>query len=1347
MKTPSVLAICLLVPCVSSANAQTVPSLAVTGIDSATPQPVSPVFTADFGRSPFSVQAYQGRSDPRLRSLLSGHGRSLFLTDPARSQADGSATPADDRNEMASPRTFPSAGTGSATQIVTTIAGLTRSAYGNGGAATAAYLGFPQGVAVDAAANFYISDTYNYQIRKVNAGTGVISAVAGTGQYGSEGNGQLGVNAQLSYVSRVAFDSMGNLYIVETGSGAVIREVNAVTGIISVVAGGGNSGYGDGGAATQAELDYPTAVAVDSAGNLYIADSDNYVIRKVSRSTGIISTVAGTPNSVGYFGDGGPATQAQLNFSNGVAVDANSNLYISDTNNNRIRLVSAATGIISTYAGNGTDGYSGDGGAAIDAQISRPLGIRLDAAGDLYVADAGNDVVRKITASTGIISTVAGNGKYGYSGDGGSAVQAEFGFPQDVAVDAAGNLYIADYSNQRIRRVDPTGVISTVAGTGLISPIDNGAAADTVPIATEPPDAVAVDAGGNVYFADPVDNIVREVRAADGTVSTVAGNGLAGYTGDGGPAASAELNNPTGLALDPAGNLYIGDTYNHVVRKVDRSTGVISTFAGNGTFTFGGNTGDGGPATSAALSNPFAVALDSFGNVYIADTYGFAVRKVNAQGIISTVAGNGQGYVGFGSNGDGGPATSAELGDTYALAVDAQGNLYIGDEFNWVVREINVSTGIITRVVGNGQFGESGDGGPALTASIEYVYGLSFDASGNLYIADSAAIRVVNTSGIIGTVAGQGGYGYSGDGGPVAAAQVSPIGVAIDSASNIYFADLEGKRIRKISTGVPQAPAATPVMTPVAGSYGSSQTVTLSDSTPGAQILFTLNGITPNLGYSSLYTAPLSLVGTVTVSAIAIAPGYSTSAATSTSYTFPAAATTSPAFTPVFMPAGGTYAGPQSVTIIDATPDATIYYTTDGTAPSTSSTQYSGPITVSGNETIQAFATASGYTNSPVASASYVITTSTITSALQFIPVTPCRVVDTRNPDGPFGGPELGPGASREFDIPQSACNIPSTAVAYSLNVTVVPNASLNYLTLWPSGQPQPYVSTLNSDGRVKANAAITPAGTNSGVSVFVSDASQVILDIDGYFVLAGTASALAFYPVMQCRIADTRNATGPLGGPSLAGNTSRAFPIQSSSCGLPSTAQAYSLNVTAVPHSTLNYLTAWPTGETQPYVSTLNSSTGTVTANAAIVPAGSGGDVSIYAYDDTDVILDVSGYFAPPSTGGLSLYTTMPCRVIDTRPNAFSWILPVGVEASACAPPATAQAYVLNATVVPVVFLNYLTLWPDGGSQPYVSTLNAEDGAITSNMAIVPTNNGSIDAFADSTTSLILDISSYFAP
>ena len=411
--------------------------------------------------------------------------------------------------------------------------------------------------------------------------------------------------------------------------------------------------------------------------------------------------------------------------------------------------------------------------------------------------------------------------------------------------------------------------------------------------------------------------------------------------------------------------------------------------------------------------------------------------------------------------------------------------------------------------------------------------------------------------------------------------------------------------------------------------------------------------------------------------------------------------------------------------------------------PTTASDLYSGAIRLSTTTTIRAIAIASGYSTSLVASATY-----TINTGLGFVPVTPCRIADTRNADGPFGGPELGAKSTREFDIPQSACGIPSTAVAYSLNVTVVPNAGLGYLTVWPAGENQPLVSTLNSDGRVKAIAAIIPAGANGGVSVYATDATQLILDIDGYFVPAGTASSLQFYPVTPCRVADTRNADGPLGGPTLTGETSRAFPILSSACGIPSTAEAYSLNVTTVPQSSLGFLTTWPTGESQPLVSTLNASTGAVTANAAIVPAGTGGDVSIYVSNPADVILDVNGYFAPPGAGGLSLYTVTPCRVLDTRNGAggFDGVLVAAVQASTCAPPATAQAYVLNATVVPSGGLGYLTLWPDAETQPFVSTLNAGDGAVTSNMAIVPTSNGNIDAFSTNPTNLILDLSSYFA-
>jgi hypothetical protein len=322
----------------------------------------------------------------------------------------------------------------------------------------------------------------------------------------------------------------------------------------------------------------------------------------------------------------------------------------------------------------------------------------------------------------------------------------------------------------------------------------------------------------------------------------------------------------------------------------------------------------------------------------------------------------------------------------------------------------------------------------------------------------------------------------------------------------------------------------------------------------------------------------------------------------------------------------------------------------------------------------------------------------------------------------------------------------------YSLNVTVVPTAPLEFLTIWPSGQPQPYVSTLNSwDGRIKANAAIVNAGTNGAVSVYVSDASHVVLDINGYFVPAANPSSLAFYPMTPCRIADTRNPDGALGGPSMNADETRSFVIPSGSCNMPATAGAYSLNVTVVPHGTFGYLTSWQTGQPKPFVSTLNAFTGETTANAAIVPAGDEGAVSVYVTHEADVVIDINGYFGPPVNGGLSFYSLAPCRVIDTRGSGnkqpFVGTLAVDVVGSSCGVPANAQAIVANATVVPEDSLGYLSLWADGEAQPYVSTLNAFDGATTSNMAIIPVLNGSVDAYASDPTHLIMDVSGYFAP
>ncbi len=388
------------------------------------------------------------------------------------------------------------------------------------------------------------------------------------------------------------------------------------------------------------------------------------------------------------------------------------------------------------------------------------------------------------------------------------------------------------------------------------------------------------------------------------------------------------------------------------------------------------------------------------------------------------------------------------------------------------------------------------------------------------------------------------------------------------------------------------------------------------------------------------------------------------------------------------------------------------------------------------------------------------------TTGFAFYPITPCRIVDTRTgagKTGGFGPPQLGAGSTRVIPVLSSPCasGIPANVTAYALNITVVPPARLTYLTIWPTGQAQPLVSTLNSfDGAVVANAAIVPAGTNGQVSVFVSDASDVIIDINGYFAAPGNPGALAFYPATPCRVADTRNPAGPFGGPQMTGGQTRGFTVPNSGCHIPASAQAYSLNMTVVPPGALTYLSTWPAGQTQPVVSTLNSFDGRVVANAAIVPAGTGGAIDVFVSNPSDVIIDINGYFAPPgSQGALFYYPSPPCRIADTRGNGFSGQFggpslgaqstrAFTIPASSCAIPATAQAYSLNMTVVPPGPLTYLTTWPAGATQPLVSTLNSFLGKVVANAAIVPSGtNGAINVFVTNPTDLIIDANGYFAP
>ena len=948
----------------------------------------------------------------------------------------------------------------SSSSFIYTIAGNGSAGYsGDGGQAPVADLNSPTTSVLDKSGNLYIADSNNNVVRKVAAGTGIITTIAGTGVAGFSGDDGPATMAQLNYPYGLAFDSAGNLYISDL-SNSRIRKITAATGIITNYAGNGTFGTsGDGGPATSAELSYPEGIAIDGSGNLFIADTDNNSVREIVAATGKINTIAGD-GSNGYSGDGGPATSASFRLPQGVAVDASGNLYIADSWNNVIRKVTASTGIISTFAGNGfgagsSGGYSGDGGPAASAELSHPTGVAFDGAGNLYIADFSNLVIRKVVASNGYISTVAGNGPQNpcvsFGGDGGPATSAALCYPSGVSIDKAGNLYIAG-NDSRIRMATvtaapptastaapsfsvspgtyagpqtvtisdatpgaaiyvtmdgsspstlsqdyngpinvtgtvtikaiavnpgylpsapvtaaytittpPAAVITTVAGNGGNGFAGAGGSATSAQVGY--PYGIALDSAGNFYFSDTANNLVWMVSAKTGTSSVIAGNGTPGYAGDGRPATSAELNSPTGIAIDGSGNVYIADSNNNLIRKVAGESGLISTVAGDGQFGNPNALGDGGPAAQAELFNPLAVAFDRTGNLYIADADDNRVRMVSAStDIISTVAGNGS----YGFSGDGGQATSASVQEPKSLAFDSAGNFYIATQ-NGRVRKVAASTGLITTVAGNGNIGSSGDGGPATSAEIS-PQGLAVDGAGNIYLSDYPdAIRaIVASTGTITRVAGNGYYGYSGDGGSATVAGLAdPVGIAFDAAGNLFIADNGNSRIRKVTFS---GAAATPGFSLPSGTYSGAQTVTITDTTLGAAIYYTTDGTTPTTA-SSLYTGSIVVSATETIKAMAVADGYIDSAVASATYTInlPAAST------PVFSPGAGTYTAAQTVSITDATAGATIYYTTNGTTPTTGSSVYGGPISVSQTETLETIAIAPGYSQSAVTTAAYTI--------------------------------------------------------------------------------------------------------------------------------------------------------------------------------------------------------------------------------------------------------------------------------------------------------------------------------------------------------------------------------------
>jgi len=662
-----------------------------------------------------------------------------------------------------------------ATYAIQTIAGGGQ--LGDGGPAASALLFAPGDVAADGAGRLYIADTHHNRIRLVST-SGVITTVAGTGEAGFGGDDGPAASARLFGPRGVAVDLAGNLYIADTGNHR-IRRVNQA-GIIQTVAGGAAGGAPrEGGLATLATLQHPHGVAVDAAGNLYIADTGHHRVRKVNTS-GLISTVAGA-GTPGLSGDDENAAAAELNVPMGVAVDAGGNVFIADTGNHRIRKV-MPPGLIFTVATSGTPEVPG-------SSLAFPRGLAVDRAGNLYIADSLLHSIRLLTPG-GVVRTAAGGGERGAAGDGSLATLAQLDTPGGVAVDAAGTLYIADTENHRIRRV-LAGVIHTVAGRDRFSG-DHGPA---LPAELFLPSSIALDRDGSLYVADMGNHRIRKMEPG-GSITTVAGSGRRGFQ-DGGIATQAALLSPSAVAADLAGNLYIADAGNSRLRRVS-STGLITTLIDG----FGWGAGGFEPfGVSPPVAVPNSLAVDAAGNLLLADTRFHAVRRVSPSGSITTVAGAGP----SGYGGDGGPAAAALLSAPNGVALDPAQNLYIADQGNSRVRRVGAG-GSIATVAGNGTFAFGGDNLPAVSAQLNRPSAVAADAAGNVYIADSLnhRIRRVSPSGVIRTIAGVEGPGLGGDGGPATLARLHfPSALAVDLAGNVYVADLLNHRIRKLTPNLP----------------------------------------------------------------------------------------------------------------------------------------------------------------------------------------------------------------------------------------------------------------------------------------------------------------------------------------------------------------------------------------------------------------------------------------------------------------------------------------------------------------------------------------------------------------
>lgn len=863
---------------------------------------------------------------------------------------------------------------------------------------TAASMGYPESIAFDSAGNAYIAESYASQILEVST-AGTVTVVAGNGTVGYSGDGGPATSAALGEPEGVFVDTSGNIYIADTDN-SVIREVVASTGNIQTVVGinydsseGSGCQYADG-PALSAYLCDPYSIFVDGSGDIFIADFGNSVIREFVASTGNVQTVAGNFTAgPGYSGDG-PATQVQLDLPACVFVDAAGNIFISDTFNSLVRVVNPSTqpvtidtvtipaGYIGTVAGKQYDSMEGSAcqlttnGTATSEYLCEPVGLFVDGSDDIYVADYYNSAIREIS-SGGTITTVAGtlptagtpitscstyltNG----CGNGGPATSAELNNPSGVLLDSSGDIFIADTNDFVVREVTASNSnIEAFAGNGFQAYSGDGGSPTSAELNN--PGGVFIDTSGNVYIADTVSSVIRFINNGTsaitiagttiqpGDIGTVAGNGIAGYSGDAGAPTSAQLNFPQGVFVDAHGDIFIADSANNVIRFVNNTTssytvpgtttvipaGDIGTVAGNGTQGFIDNVAP----LSAELDDPFAVAVDISGNIFIADNANDVIRVVNTgtaaltfgpisvpAGMILTVAGTPQLDCGEDLTstacGDGDVANTANtvyLSSPAGVVIDANDNVFIADSSDNAIRKVSVSTGIIQTVAGTiGPVGGfSGDGGSATSALLDNPSGVFLDGSGDIFIADSdnAAIReVVAATGFIQTIAGipatTAGFptpGFSGDGGPATSAELNfPSGVFITSAGRVFIADTDNSRIRELVPAALTVTVAPSTATVVVGAFQQYTATVTGNSNTGVN--WFVNGLAGGnstvgtISTTGLFQAPAAVPSpaTVTISAISQVDNITTGTASATiaspSATVTVSVSTNPAVTQVY---------------------------------------------------------------------------------------------------------------------------------------------------------------------------------------------------------------------------------------------------------------------------------------------------------------------------------------------------------------------------------------------------------------------------------------------------------------